>query len=480
MSHLDEIRNDFRAATTKIGTRKNLPLHTTLHYHVEEFIHDTIKAYKQLPNLDDFDRMDGSSYKPWRVVQEFLNFRAREGTLDREERIRFSELYDMLRKAAVNRADILLTTTNYSGSQLVKQFPATFCLQDEAASTSIAASLIPLVEHEHLDGHVLFGDERQLNQFVLMKDLNEFGHLYELSLFKLLLQKGADLYALDTQYRMYKPVADFISSEFYEGKLETANIKLKPDEIARKVMAVSTQAPYRVHGEGSAFFGIDVVNGRSRLEDQGSSLINFTNVDVVGKLYQRLVDQGIGEKKIAYLSYYRGQLKAARLHWMETGQLVPLSMNTVDIFQGSQAPVIILDLVHGCPTPKSMKNYSSPTAHVKSSNRLNVGISRAESACIVIFSAHHMHRGAEKSSVASLVVHLEERGWLVEDKDSVDPTMEKEIQRSEKKLAETQRRQRFGKLLAAARKYRKQKQKEKEHPARIAEEGWDAKSGKLF
>ena len=251
MLHLDEIRDHFQQMTAVIDTRKNLPLHTSLHYHVEEFIHDVVESYRSFKSLDDYDAIKGASYKPWKLIREFLDLRSADGmdrNLSKQERVRLNELYNIIRAAAIERADIVLTTNNFSGSRLARYFPSIFCLQDEAAQTNVASSIIPLVAHPDIDGYVLFGDEEQLEPTVLIHEMNELSFLAELLLFRLLLQKGADMEALDTQYRFLADIASFVSGEYYEGKLKTAGARMQRDANAFKVMAVSKKEPYKRPG----------------------------------------------------------------------------------------------------------------------------------------------------------------------------------------------------------------------------------------
>ena len=135
----------------------------------------------------------------------------------------------------------------------------------------------------------------------------------------------------------------------------------------------------------------------------------MTNVEVIEELYKKLVDEGIEPENIVYLSYYRGQIKAARIHWTANSQLSPRIMNTVDVFQGDQAPVIILDTVAGCSIPRGIPNYVPPSAHVKNPNRLNVGIVRAVSGCIAVCSGFDVPRVTKETSLAILVIHLYNR-----------------------------------------------------------------------
>ena len=121
--HLDKIREHFKTMTTVIGTRKNLPLHTSLHYHVKEFIHTVVHSYRGFKNLDDYDAIEGYSYKPWKMVRDFLGLRAIKkkdsSLLTKQQRVKYNDLYNVFRVAAIESADILLKTTSYSGSKVL-------------------------------------------------------------------------------------------------------------------------------------------------------------------------------------------------------------------------------------------------------------------------------------------------------------------------------------------------------------------------
>ena len=99
---------------------------------------------------------------------------------------------------------------------------------------------------------MLFGDERQLESLVVLKEMNEFGSLAELSLFRLLLRKGADMIALSIQYRFLRDIAVFVDGEYYDENLKPAASRMQPGATALKVIAVSEKAPY---SRGQLFLG---------------------------------------------------------------------------------------------------------------------------------------------------------------------------------------------------------------------------------
>ena len=164
----------------------------------------------------------------------------------------------------------------------------------------------------------------------------------------------------------------------------------------------------------------DVVNGYSRVEVGGTSLVNYANAGVIKKIVRRLLTlEGglIKPRMIKILTYYQGQRRFIRDKFNEIKvegksqvQVVEISqamkdaveISTVDSFQGNESQIVTVDRVAAQgnfgederepeaeaddeegdedPGTEDFIKAGRVTGHVRSANRLNVALTRGQDA----------------------------------------------------------------------------------------------------
>ena len=169
---------------------------------------------------------------------------------------------------------------------------------------------------------------------------------------------------------------------------------------------------------------INVKHGVSRIEVNGTSLVNHANADRIIALIKEMLDVGVQAPEIKILSYYQGQRRLLRSKidgttWSQDVKDA-VEVHTVDSFQGKESSVVILDMVaardnltlkgkRGMPRAQparsqqedeedevdevddSMDNGTDAyvklgaiTGHVRSPNRLCVALTRAMNGLVVV------------------------------------------------------------------------------------------------
>ncbi|MEJ7569279.1 MAG: TM0106 family RecB-like putative nuclease [Gaiellaceae bacterium] len=218
---------------------------------------------------------------------------------------------------------------------------------DEAGQVSLADALALGTAARNL---VLVGDPLQLDQ--VLQGTHPLGS--DASVLKHLLGEHATVPAdrglfLERTFRLHPDVCGYISEEFYEGRLE-------PADVARE-----RTTPF---GTGLRF--LPVAHGGRRQESP-------EEVAVVCAEVERLRAAGVTD--VMVVSPYNAQVDALK-------QALPgVRVGTVDKFQGQEAQVVLYSLASssGEDVPRGLE-------FLLSRNRLNVAISRAQCLAYLVCS----------------------------------------------------------------------------------------------
>ena len=323
---------------------------------------------------------------------------------------------------------ILFTTCSNAGGKLLEDglsFKPTVIFCDEAGQVGLASLCVPLTTFHDWEGLYLFGDANQLQPMVLSAMVNEFVHNAKMSSLALLRLKGFPRLLLYTQYRMSPAISSFPNHQFYDGNLK--NHPKSEFEIAngnrQKLRRLSLRAGVKGYkNEGSEFFLLDVKNGASRIEINGTSLVNYANADRIIVLLGDTIASLIQPEEIKILSYYQGQRKFLRQKISEKNwaQLVKeaIPIHTVNSFQSKESSIIIVDMVSARDhlmfkgmkanrlvreqLENEMDNGSDGylklctiTGHMRNGNRLNVAPTRAMNGLVVVCQESLLWRGIQ-------------------------------------------------------------------------------------
>lgn len=119
--------------------------------------------------------------------------------------------------SAIAAADVVLATCVGSGGDSLSKLIFEMVLIDETAQSTEPSCLVPLTHG--CRQLVLVGDHRQLRPTVVSEDAARRG--LTLSLFERMVRYGVAPLMLDTQYRMHRSLAEFVSDRFYRSKLHS-------------------------------------------------------------------------------------------------------------------------------------------------------------------------------------------------------------------------------------------------------------------
>ena len=267
-------------------------------------------------------------------------------------------------------------------------------LIDEAGQLTVPAILGAL---RFAKRFILVGDEKQLPPLVLSKEAAAAG--LARSLFSDLKQRNDDYkkthltevspcVSLRIQYRMHHQISDFASTTFYNGLLipdrSVANRVLK---LATAGLWSATVAPAikRAVHPGSPLVFLDV---HSKQENSGAKISN-AEARTIRDVVVELLLLGITEAEIGIIAPYRAQVANLRRHlfsddpasgWQALKPLSPLSIDTVDRFQGGERMVIIMSFATTTPPAADSLQHEFLT----NPNRLNVALTRAQRKLILV------------------------------------------------------------------------------------------------
>jgi hypothetical protein len=197
---------------------------------------------------------------------------------------------------------------------------------------------------------------------------------------------------LVTQYRMAEPIADLVSSAFYEGVLETA------PNLTREHGLASPPAL-----EGKSLVWLDTSELKGCYEERQWK--NRGEARVVRALLEKMVPQlrkQLGgpqrERQLAILSPYRQQNELLERELNNAGLLKELSglVHTVDAFQGREADIVVVSLVRDSHLEQA--TVTERLGHLIDQQRINVLFSRARALLVLVGDLEHFRGAAELAS----------------------------------------------------------------------------------
>jgi len=280
------------------------------------------------------------------------------------------------------------------GSQTDSALHFDVAIIDEAGQLPIPAILGAL---RFAKRFILVGDEKQLPPLVLSKEAARAG-LAD-SLFSMLKQIDFDYskehpeavsacVPLKVQYRMNKWISHFASKVFYEGQLQAhtsvASRLLTPvstatvGEMPSITRTLDPRAPL-------VFLDVQSEPGNSGEQEK----ISNAEARAVREVVAGLLARGVEEAGIGIIAPYRAQVANLRRHlfsddeaigWKALLPTTPLSVDTVDRFQGGERSVIIISFA----TTSAPDLESRIREHLTNPNRLNVALTRAQRKLILV------------------------------------------------------------------------------------------------
>jgi DNA replication ATP-dependent helicase Dna2 len=243
-------------------------------------------------------------------------------------------------RRVMNEARIVAATAHRACTMpYLRQRRFEMVIVDEAAQLTEPLTLGLILRGRR---YVLVGDDRQLPPVVRTRGLAQ-------SMFERLKQ-SSPITLLDTQYRMHPDIMSVSNQLFYDGRLRTGvthEDRLPPDSRSVEFVSVAGAS------------GPDKDSRR-----------NTAEAEAVAQLVRRYADMSFS---IGVVSPFRAQVALIR----GLLQDVPVTVDTVERFQGGERDIMILSLVRA-----ESSNF------VFDERRFNVAITRARRK--LIFVAHPM------------------------------------------------------------------------------------------
>ncbi|MFC1707332.1 DEAD/DEAH box helicase [Planctomycetota bacterium] len=292
-------------------------------------------------------------------------------------------------------------------------------LVDEAARADPLDLLIPMAQARRRA--VLVGDHRQLPHLIDRQILDELADgigdespkerteaAIRNSLFERLFtdfaartRRGEPLrtVTLNEQFRMHRALGDFISQEFYDGRLKSS----RPDRDFVHGLAPFGNAP-------AAWIDVPADEG-VETKTPGHSKAREAEAEAIGRRLPELMDSPAGRAlSFGVIAFYRGQASAIGQKLLHAGLMEPdgsgalqvaaewrwltrprgnveprLQVGTVDAFQGREFDVVLLSVARSNTLPEhTVRDRQLKYGHLMSLNRLCVAMSRQRKLLIVV------------------------------------------------------------------------------------------------
>ena len=234
--------------------------------------------------------------------------------------VRLVQRGDPNAKAAELRdASVVAATTATCGSRVMRECEFDVALVDEASQLTEPGTHAAI---NLADRFVLVGDHEQLPPVVRAE--NDL----QTSLFQRLIEAYPDASVmLDRQYRMSQRIQAFASAEFYDGALRPATPEVAGQTL-RDLGVDPAALPDGLAG------GVDFVDPDGARDGNR----NVREAERVAEVVDAYLAAGVDSDDIGVIAPFRAQVA-------EIGRRTPVTVDTVDRFQGSSKAVIVVSLV---------------------------------------------------------------------------------------------------------------------------------------
>ncbi|MGH2478605.1 MAG: AAA domain-containing protein, partial [Ktedonobacteraceae bacterium] len=196
---------------------------------------------------------------------------------------------------------------------------------------------------------------------------------------------------LRVQYRMHDVISTFASRLFYRGQLRAHY------SVAHRRLNLLQALPGSTSVQGAVLQAMraDLPLVFLNVRGEGSEAeVKLSNAEacVVRELIGGLLARGVGEDEIGVIAPYRAQVANLRRHlfsdettsnWNALPLDTPLSIDTVDRFQGGERSIIIISFATATTPPAE----SQLRDHLTNPHRLNVALTRAQRKLILVGNA---------------------------------------------------------------------------------------------
>ncbi|KAI0956522.1 hypothetical protein AcW1_005178 [Taiwanofungus camphoratus] len=327
----------------------------------------------------------------------------------------YNDIRDETRRRLLSQKDLIGCTTTGAAklTSLLSNISPKVLMVEEAGQVLEAHILTSLVSSVH---HLIcIGDPQQLRPtlatFALSMDSERGRELFKFdrSLMERLADSGLPMSQINVQRRMRPTISHFIRTILYP--------KLEDNEVVH--------AYPRVQGMQKDVYFMSHTNKENGSDDSVSKYNEF-EVAMIRDLVLYFLRQGAysGAGDIAVLCAYLGQLQKVRAALKDLRIAVAVDerdedqlarqgiadetefeevvvarhirLGTVDIFQGQEAKIVIVSLVRNSGT---FETGSASIGFLKSSNRINVALSRAKHGLYILGNAANLRKNETWSTI---------------------------------------------------------------------------------
>lgn len=260
-------------------------------------------------------------------------------------------------------AQVITATLVGSAHYTLKEKKFTTVFIDEAGQALEAGCWIPIAKAQRV---VMAGDHLQLPPTIKSAAAAKQG--LSITLLEKLMHKPNTATLLDTQYRMHEQIMEFSNQKFYGGKLQAHDsvkletLLLKDNEDASSIEFIDT-----------AGCGYEEQPGK-----ENTSLCNEEEANLLLIHLKLILEKLEKPHSIGIISPYKAQV-----HWIQDLikqdselALHPITVNTIDGFQGQEKDIIYISLVRS--------NDSGEIGFLSDTRRMNVAMTRAKKKMVII------------------------------------------------------------------------------------------------
>ena len=409
------------------------------------------------PNITELitsEETESSEYP--KVVQNYIHL---QGKLSSAAAITFMKLRIQQEARNISEASLICTTCSNAAADIVAaKFNPTVIILDDGGQMTAPAMAVPLMAFKHWIASYSFGDPQQLQPLINSVSFCEVKGIVDKSVLGTYIHRNYPVLSLKKQYCMDPELALFPSQVFYDGRLRNA-ASTEIDSVYKQAIRRVTSKYYGIKGKdgnGSLYMMVDVVHGRARLEERGTSLQNYANAEAVIQAIRYLIDEGFPRSEIKLLTLYNGQktiLVSRLVEGPEGDHWVPSDVATVDSYQRKRAVFACLDMVAAYPVtegkmlatvneedadaPNAGKflNVEAASSHVTNPHRLCVAMTRATCGLFTfcqtatLVGAYKPSRSDYQNALFKMVENAQERGLIYRDRVHFDthPAALKEV-----------------------------------------------------
>lgn len=337
----------------------------------EDLIHHTLDF--KMGNHPDSKHIKKVKIEAAALRKEARRYRRKFGREEHQERRNLhkeakelsawaNQLEDRLLNQILDSAQVITATLIGTAHPVMhrRRFRTVFI--DEAAQALEPASWVPITKASRV---ILTGDPFQLPPTVKSMEAQRKG--FNITLIEKGLQRLPKVNLLNVQYRMHETIMGFSNGQFYENQLKAAeNVKNHLLPIPQNVPLVFID---------TAGCGFD-----EKIHATYLSRYNPEEFQILREhLYQLLAAFGEDTPpNIALISPYREQVELIKKQVEEDANLIdaPITINTIDGFQGQESDVVYISLVRS--------NRKGDIGFLRDYRRMNVAMTRARKQLIIV------------------------------------------------------------------------------------------------